>query len=105
MSKHACCPRSGGPYGARRSAGRSFTPVSRRAGSEEGQMSNVWRRFWEDESGQSLIEYVLIIALVALVVVGVLVTIGEQMRNRFNDISECLDNPTLPECGDPEAEP
>lgn len=106
MSEQASCLRSSGPYGARRNrVGRSFTPVSRRAGSEEGQMSNVWRRFWEDESGQSLIEYVLIIALVALVVVGVLVTIGEQMRNRFNDISECLDNPTLPECGDPEAEP
>lgn len=98
MSMQASCPRRGGPYGARRSAGRSFTPVSRRAGSEEGQMSNVWRRFWEDESGQSLVEYVLIVALVAIALIGAIALMRNAMGNRFNDITECLEGVSPEDC-------
>lgn len=92
--KPQCRPRSRGPYRARRrDAGRLFTPVSRRGDSEEGQMPNVWRRFWEDESGQSLVEYVLIIALVAIALIGAIAIMRNRMRDQFNEISNCLNEP------------
>lgn len=56
-------------------------------------MSNVWRRFWEDESGQSLVEYVLIIALVAIALIGAIAIMRNRMNDRFNEISDCLNDP------------
>lgn len=69
------------------------------AGSEEGEMSNVWRRFWEDESGQSLVEYVLIIALIAIAVIGSLAFIRDRMKENLTSIADCLGNPE--DCPEP----
>lgn len=40
-----------------------------------------------DEDGQGLVEYGLIIALVALVVVAALTLVGGNLTQRFNDIA------------------
>lgn len=66
-------------------------------------MSNVWRRFWEDESGQSLVEYVLIIALVAIALIGAIAVMRNRMDDRFNEISDCLNDPE--NCPASETEP
>lgn len=59
----------------------------------------LWRRLWLDEQGQGMAEYGLIIALVALVVIGALSLLGGQLRGVFENIGNKLNetvtaNPT-----------
>lgn len=45
---------------------------------------------WRDESGQGLVEYALIIALVAIAVIGALIFLGGRIGNVFNSVGEEL---------------
>ena len=45
-------------------------------------MKSLWQAFWSDESGQGLVEYALIIALVA---VG-LIAIPRELRNSIGNV-------------------
>ena len=45
-------------------------------------------RFWKDESGQGLVEYALIIALVAIGLIAILTL----MRNRVGDVFQRTSN-------------
>jgi pilus assembly protein Flp/PilA len=40
----------------------------------------------KDEKGQGMVEYGLIIALIALVVIGALVAMGDSLTAKFNEI-------------------
>ncbi|MCI6272920.1 MAG: Flp family type IVb pilin [Erysipelotrichaceae bacterium] len=40
-----------------------------------------------DESGQGMVEYGLIIALVSVVAIGVLTTIGKNLNTMFNNVA------------------
>ncbi|NLU43087.1 MAG: Flp family type IVb pilin [Firmicutes bacterium] len=51
------------------------------------------RQLFRREDGQGLVEYGLIIALVALVVVGLLTQLGDTLWDKFNEIIEALTNP------------
>lgn len=42
-------------------------------------------KFFKDESGQGMVEYILIIALVAAVLVGLFRLFGTQMSELFKD--------------------
>ena len=48
------------------------------------------RRLFEEEEGQSLIEYGLLISLIALVVIAVLVILGRQIDTVFNTANTAL---------------
>ncbi len=48
------------------------------------------KNFWKNESGQGMVEYGLIIALVAVVVIVGLTLLGTQASNLFSDISDKL---------------
>lgn len=54
--------------------------------------------FLKDENGQGMIEYALIIGLIAIAAVVVLVAIGPKIRDRFQSVNNALDevgeNPT-----------
>jgi pilus assembly protein Flp/PilA len=54
-------------------------------------MSKIFNRFAEDESGATAIEYGLIAALISVVIIGVLSTIGTNLSNKFNDIADQLE--------------
>lgn len=43
-----------------------------------------------EEEGQGLVEYALIIVLVALVVIGALTLVGENVEGTFNEIADGL---------------
>lgn len=43
------------------------------------------RKFISDESGQGLVEYALIIALVSLAAIAVLTTLGKHVSNTLSD--------------------
>jgi pilus assembly protein Flp/PilA len=51
---------------------------------EEGQMI---KRFVMEEEGQTLVEYGLLISLIALVVIAVLTVMGNKVKNTFNAAS------------------
>ena len=54
-------------------------------------MSNIFARFVKDESGATAIEYGLIAALIALAILVGAGAVGNNLSNRFNDISNGLD--------------
>ena len=47
-----------------------------------------------DESGQSMVEYALIIGLIAVVSIVVLVVLGPKIRNIFSDSNDAIPEST-----------
>ena len=60
-------------------------------------MSSIVRAFWTDESGQGLVEYALIIALIAVGLIAILLVLRNSIGNVFNNAATQLNNaPTNP---------
>ncbi len=55
---------------------------------------NLLKKFAADESGATAIEYGLIAALISVVIIGVVATLGGQLQATFQSISDEL--PTAP---------
>lgn len=53
-------------------------------------MKNLLARYANDESGATAIEYGLIAALVAVVIIGALTTLGTELNSTFTSISDKL---------------
>lgn len=53
-------------------------------------MSSIFKRFAADESGATAIEYGLIAALIAVVVIGTLTTIGTKLNTKLVAVSTAL---------------
>ena len=51
-------------------------------------------RFFQEEEGQTLVEYGLLISLVALVVIAVLTLLGRRISNTFNAASNQINTST-----------
>ncbi len=51
-------------------------------------MSKFVTQFLKDESGATAIEYGLIVALIAVVIVGAVTTIGTGMKTKFEAVSD-----------------
>ena len=51
-------------------------------------MSKFVTQFLKDESGATAIEYGLIVALIAVVIVGAITTIGTGMSAKFQEVSD-----------------
>lgn len=58
-------------------------------------MMNLWSEFVKEESGQGLVEYGLILALVSIVVIVALRAIGTTLNNKFKTVESEL-NATTP---------
>ncbi|NND03080.1 MAG: Flp family type IVb pilin [Acidimicrobiia bacterium] len=52
----------------------------------------------EEESGASLVEYALLVALIALVAIAALQTVGGNVSQEFDNIANCIDNPGAAGC-------
>jgi pilus assembly protein Flp/PilA len=50
------------------------------------------RSFFAKEEGQGLVEYALILVLIAIVVIGVLTLLGGQVSEVFSEINSGLDS-------------
>jgi pilus assembly protein Flp/PilA len=48
------------------------------------------RRLLKEEEGQTLVEYGLLVALIALVVIAALTILGQKVANTFNSINATL---------------
>jgi len=52
------------------------------------------KRFVMEEEGQTLVEYGLLVSLIALVVIAVLTVLGKKISNTFNATSNSLASTT-----------
>ncbi|MBM7557198.1 Flp family type IVb pilin [Halanaerobacter jeridensis] len=53
-------------------------------------MLEVLKRLIHEEEGQSMVEYGLILALVAVAVITILTTMGDELSNIFTDIKDAI---------------
>ena len=53
-------------------------------------MSKFMTRFVQDESGATAIEYGLIVALIAVVIISAVTTIGTKLNKAFTSVSSSL---------------
>lgn len=52
------------------------------------------RSFIGEEDGATMIEYALLIALIAIVVAVALVTLGNNIRDKYSSVATCVAGPT-----------
>ena len=50
-----------------------------------------FKALWTDESGQDLVEYALLVALIAIVVIAALTLLGPAIARIFTEITDNLD--------------
>ncbi len=53
-------------------------------------MNKLFLRFWKDNSGVTAIEYGLIAALVAVVIITAVTSVGTKLTTTFNAVSAAL---------------
>ena len=66
-------------------------------------MSNFIKTFAADESGATAIEYGMIAALIAVVIMAAVQLIGERLDQIFDRVAACLRNPSAANCAAPAA--
>jgi pilus assembly protein Flp/PilA len=59
-------------------------------GLAEVSMKNLFSRFIADESGVTAIEYGLIAALIAVVIIGAIQTVGTSLSGTFSTVASSL---------------
>jgi len=66
--------------------------MSPRAGTKYlgGVTSKMLNRFFQEEEGQTLVEYGLLISLIALVLIAVLTLLGKRVYNTFNSAANAI---------------
>lgn len=53
-------------------------------------MTSPFVRFLNDKTGATAIEYALMAAVIAIVVIGALTTAGQKLNNKFNAVAGAL---------------
>ncbi|MGI8497271.1 MAG: Flp family type IVb pilin [Gemmatimonadaceae bacterium] len=57
------------------------------------KIHKIFATFIREDDGATMIEYALLVALIAVVVAVGLVTLGTTIRTRFSSVSDCLATP------------
>ena len=57
---------------------------------QEEDMLATLKRFWTEDSGQGLVEYALILFLIAIVVIVALTTLGKKTNNVLTNVGKAL---------------
>lgn len=50
----------------------------------------------DDEKGATAVEYGLLVALIAAIIVGVVYALGDTIKGAFSDVNESIKTPTTP---------
>jgi len=53
---------------------------------------NALRNFMQDESGASAVEYGLLVALIAVVIIAAVSSLGKTISNQFNSVATAIKN-------------
>jgi pilus assembly protein Flp/PilA len=62
----------------------------RQAAQRQGREAQMIKRFIQEEEGQTLVEYGLLVSLIALVVIAVLTLLGRKVQTVFNVAQNAL---------------
>jgi len=61
-------------------------------------MKNIVRKFMSDESGATMVEYAVLVALISVAAIAIIFVVGGQVKEAFEDVRDCLNAPTAT-CG------
>lgn len=50
------------------------------------------KKFFQDESGASAVEYGLLVALIAVVIIAAVTALGENLSEKFNTVATTVEN-------------
>ncbi|ADG83647.1 Flp family type IVb pilin [Thermincola potens] len=53
-------------------------------------MLTMIKKLWKEESGQGMTEYGLILALIVIAVIAIMATMGGNLKNKFENVSNAL---------------
>lgn len=53
-------------------------------------MANIWQKLWNDEAGQDIAEYAVMLAVVLVIVVGTVRLIGSNAGNVFSSVASAI---------------
>jgi len=56
----------------------------------EDDVQNILKRLWQDERGQDLVEYALLLVLIALTAAATIQTVGTAIQSVFTNSSTAL---------------
>lgn len=57
-------------------------------------MNALIQSFWNDESGATMVEYAILVALLSIAAILIIYYLGQEIRNTFNQVRTCIKNPT-----------
>jgi pilus assembly protein Flp/PilA len=53
-------------------------------------MANFIKKFVKDEDGATMVEYGLMVALIAVVLIAIVTTVGQSLSGMFNDVNTAV---------------
>ena len=53
-------------------------------------MFNMIKKFYNDESGATMVEYALLVALIAIAVAATVILLSSEMQTLFSTVTDCL---------------
>lgn len=51
---------------------------------------NMLKKFFKDESGATMVEYAIMVALIAIVAIVIIALLGRQVNEAFNAVVRCI---------------
>lgn len=61
-------------------------------------MIKLIKNFYNDESGATMVEYALMVALIAVAVAATVYLLGGEMSKIFSEVKECVASPNSTNC-------
>jgi pilus assembly protein Flp/PilA len=61
-------------------------------------MYQLIKKFYNDESGATMVEYAIMVALIAIAVASTVILVAGEMNAMFSQVISCLENPSSATC-------
>lgn len=55
-------------------------------------MMTLVKKFLRDESGATMVEYAILVALISVAAIVIIAAVGTQVNNAFTEVRDCLAN-------------
>lgn len=57
-------------------------------------MKNMISKFFKDESGATMVEYAILVALISIAAIVIIYFVGREIRNTFGQVLNCIKTPS-----------